>query len=109
MFTDMEKWIEIRRRVLSGELSKRAACVEYGIHWETLKKILAHSEPPGYRRRGDVQFVVETRDGLAVQNVKTAVRLGNLLAVARLSRRRSRDTASRSIHGRGVASKSGDQ
>lgn len=50
MFTDMEKWIEIRRRVLSGELSKRAACVEYDIHWETLKKILAHSEPPGYRK-----------------------------------------------------------
>lgn len=45
----MEQWIEIRRRVLNGELSKRAACAEYGIHQDTLKKILAHSEPPGYR------------------------------------------------------------
>ena len=45
----MEQWIEIRRRVLNGELSKRAACAEYGIHWDTLKKILTHSEPPGYR------------------------------------------------------------
>lgn len=45
----MEQWIEIRRRVLNGELSKRAACVEYGIHWDTLQKILIHSEPPGYR------------------------------------------------------------
>ena len=46
----MEKWSEIRRRVLCGEVSKRAACQEYGIHWETLPKILAHLEPPGYRR-----------------------------------------------------------
>ena len=50
MFTDMEKWAEIRRRVLNGEISKRAACTEYEIHWETLQKILTHSEPPGYRR-----------------------------------------------------------
>ena len=50
MFTDMEKWAEIRRRVLTGEISKRAACREYEIHWETLEKILTHSEPPGYRR-----------------------------------------------------------
>ena len=49
MYSDMEQWIEIRRRVLNGELSKRAACAEYGIHWDTLKKILTHSEPPGYR------------------------------------------------------------
>ena len=49
MFTDMEKWIEIRRRVLGGEISKRAACEEYDIHWDTLTKILTHTEPPGYR------------------------------------------------------------
>ena len=46
----MEKWAEIRRRVLSGEISKRAACAEYEIHWDTLKKILTHTEPPGYRQ-----------------------------------------------------------
>lgn len=50
MFTDMEKWAEIRFRVLNDEISKRAACAEYEIHWETLQKILTHSEPPGYRR-----------------------------------------------------------
>ena len=50
MFTNMEVWAEIRRRVLTGELSKRAACREYDIHWDTLKKILEHAEPPGYRR-----------------------------------------------------------
>ena len=50
MFTNMELWAEIRRRVLGGELSKRAACREYEIHWDTLEKILGHVEPPGYRR-----------------------------------------------------------
>ena len=50
MYTDMEKWAEIRRRVLNGEVSKRSACAEYEIHWETLQKILTHTEPPGYRR-----------------------------------------------------------
>jgi len=46
----MENWAEIRRRVLVDRLSKRAACREYDIHWDTLKKILEHPEPPGYRR-----------------------------------------------------------
>ena len=50
MFTDMEEWAEIRFRVLNDEISKRAACAEYEIHWETLQKILTHSEPLGYRR-----------------------------------------------------------
>jgi len=49
VFTDMEQWAEIRRRVLSDEISKRAACAEYDIHWDTLQKILTHPEPPGYR------------------------------------------------------------
>ena len=49
MYTDMEMWSEIRRRVLGGEISKRAACQEYGLHWDTLTKILSHAEPPGYR------------------------------------------------------------
>ena len=51
MFTDMERWAEIRRRVLNHEISKREACREYGIHWKTLRKILAHDEPPGFRQR----------------------------------------------------------
>ena len=36
MYTDMENWAEIRRRVLVDGLSKRAACREYDIHWDTL-------------------------------------------------------------------------
>src|SRR5262245_60876617 len=46
----MERWAEIRRNVLTGAMSKREACRHYDIHWLTLQKILAHEEPPGYRR-----------------------------------------------------------
>lgn len=51
VFKDMEKWIEIRRRVLLKEISKRQACQEYSIGWRTLKKILSHEQPPGYQRK----------------------------------------------------------
>ena len=53
MFTDMDEWVEIRRRVLVDGESKRSIVREFGIHWKTLQKVLAFSEPPGYRRRGD--------------------------------------------------------
>ena len=46
----MEFWKEVRRRVLTNELSKRGACKQYGLGWWTLKKILAHEEPLGYRQ-----------------------------------------------------------
>ena len=51
MYTDMEQWSEIRRRVLVEGVRKRQIIRETGMHWETLKKILEHSEPPGYRQR----------------------------------------------------------
>lgn len=51
MYTNMEFWSEVRRRVLTGELSKREALKVYHLHWDTLTKILSHEEPPGYRRR----------------------------------------------------------
>jgi transposase len=51
VFKDMEKWVEIRRRVLTGELSKRGACTEYGLEWRTLQRILKHEEPVGYQMK----------------------------------------------------------
>jgi transposase len=45
----MEFWRDVRRQVLTGELSQRAAMKQYGLGWHTLKKILTHDEPPGYR------------------------------------------------------------
>ena len=50
MYTDMEQWTEIRRRVLVEGVSKRQILRETGMHWRTLEKILAYSEPPGYRQ-----------------------------------------------------------
>jgi transposase len=47
----MHLWTEIRRLVLTKQKSKRAICQEYHLHWKTLKKILSHAEPPGYRQR----------------------------------------------------------
>jgi len=49
VFTDMDKWAEIRRLVFVEGKSKRSVCRQFGIHWDTLSKILEHSEPPGYR------------------------------------------------------------
>lgn len=41
----MEIWSVIRRRVNSGEISMRRACVEYHLNWRTVKKIVSHTEP----------------------------------------------------------------
>ena len=50
MYTDMEMWRDIRRRVLVEGEGKRQICREYSIHFRTLQKILTHPEPPGYRQ-----------------------------------------------------------
>jgi len=50
VYTDMDWWTKIRLEVLRGKTSKREILRREGIHWETLKKILENSEPPGYRR-----------------------------------------------------------
>ena len=49
MYTDMDWWTRIRLEVLRGETSKREILRREGIHWETLKKIVEHCEPPGYQ------------------------------------------------------------
>ena len=46
----MEQWAEIRRLVLVEGRSKRSVCRQFDIHWQTLAKILGHTEPPGYRQ-----------------------------------------------------------
>ncbi len=49
MHTGMEWWTKIRLEMLRKESSKREVLLREGISWETLKKILKYSEPPGYR------------------------------------------------------------
>ena len=46
----MEQWTDVRRAVLVEGLSKREVCRRFGLHWETLQRILEHSVPPGYQR-----------------------------------------------------------
>jgi transposase len=49
MYCIMEDWTTIRRQVLVEGQSKRSVLRESGMHWKTLEKVLAHSQPPGYR------------------------------------------------------------
>ena len=46
----MEWWTHLRVRSAQEGISKRQLCREEGIGWGTLEKVLAHPEPPGYRR-----------------------------------------------------------
>jgi transposase len=45
----MQRWADIRRRVLVENVSKRRILRETGMRWRTLEKILAHPEPPASR------------------------------------------------------------
>ncbi len=47
--TDMEWWTKVRLEVSRKGRKKREVLRNEGIGWETLKKILAHPEPPGCR------------------------------------------------------------
>jgi transposase len=49
VYTDMEMWRDIRRRIITEGESKRLICRQYGIHFKTLQKIIANTTPPGYR------------------------------------------------------------
>jgi transposase len=44
----MELWSEIRRRVLTGELSMRQACSEYELNFRTVQKVVHRPEPSPY-------------------------------------------------------------
>jgi hypothetical protein len=50
VYRNMEEWNEIRQRVLVDGESQRSVQRRTGMHWKTLKKVLEHSQPPGYRR-----------------------------------------------------------
>jgi hypothetical protein len=52
VFRDMEKWCEIRQRVLREGESIRQIQRETGLHFETVKKILSHSSPPAFQTPG---------------------------------------------------------
>jgi transposase len=51
MYRIMEDWTEIRKKVLVDGVSRREILRQTGMHRKTLKKILEHSSPPGYRQQ----------------------------------------------------------
>ena len=50
MFT-VELYARIRRAVMADGLSRRDAAKQFGVHRNTISKMLQFSIPPGYRRR----------------------------------------------------------
>ena len=50
MFT-VELYARIRRAVMVDGLSRREAATRFGVHRNTITKMLQYSVPPGYRRR----------------------------------------------------------
>jgi transposase len=91
---DMEKWARVRRKVLMESRSKRSVMAEEGIHWETLQKMLSHSQPPGYRqvkKRGCsidehaewVQSILEADRELPKKQRHTAKRIHQRLKIER--------------------------
>ena len=67
MYRNMDKWIEIRQRVLREGVSKRQILRETGMHWRTLEKILHNSSPPGYCRS---KPAVKTKIGPYLDRIK---------------------------------------
>jgi transposase len=51
VYTDMNDWIEIRRKILVDHVSLRELERQIGINRQTLRKIRDNASPPGYRRR----------------------------------------------------------
>ena len=45
----MKKWCDIRMRVLRDGESIRKVCEDTGHHFDTVKKILAHPQPPAFQ------------------------------------------------------------
>jgi hypothetical protein len=51
MYCDAQQWRHIRRRILENGDPKKRVSAETGISRKTINKMLAHEQPPGYRRR----------------------------------------------------------
>src|SRR5258705_4238315 len=51
MYRVIRQWGKIRRRILEKGAPKKGVSAEAGISRKTINKMLAHEQPPGYRRR----------------------------------------------------------
>jgi len=52
---NVDTYLKVRLACHHNGLSQRAAAREFGISRKTIRKILAHSEPPGYRRTAPIK------------------------------------------------------
>jgi len=68
VFTDMDKWRDIRHAVLVGNMPHMKACADYKVSYYLLRKILDHPEPPGYRMSQARQKSVVTAEFLEIIN-----------------------------------------
>ena len=48
----VEMYVQVRRAGLVGGMSVREASRVFGLHRDTVRKMLAYSVPPGCRREG---------------------------------------------------------
>ena len=63
MYSNMQQWQSIRRRVLVEGVSKRQILRETGMHWTTLEKILAYCMEQDHPQAGT--FSLAGREHLA--------------------------------------------
>lgn len=87
----MEQWTDVRRAVLVDGISKRQACRKFGIHWQTLERILRYPAPPGYLRKqavakaviapwlGRLKELVESNSDLPIKQRYTVKRMWDVL------------------------------
>ena len=47
----VDAYLRVRRAVMVNEMSMRKAARVFGLHRDTVRKMLAYSVPPGYRRQ----------------------------------------------------------
>ena len=48
----VEMYVQVRRACMVEGMSVREASRVFGLHRDTVRKMLAYSVPPGYRREG---------------------------------------------------------
>ena len=85
MFRDLDKWYEIRRRVLVEGVSIRQIQRETGLHFTTVKKILANSSPPA--------FQIPEREGTKLAPFKE--RIAEIIQLDKDINKKQRHTAKR--------------
>ena len=47
----VDVYLRVRRAVMVEEMGIREAARTFGLHWDTIRKMLSYSVPPGYRRQ----------------------------------------------------------